>query len=234
VLAGQEALVGQHRRQVRVDQQEPADLPRRRDQPERRPGDDRHLPEPGPHGVEQSWVAGRRRDEPLASARDHLQVEDVVAQHAEPRDAAADAADDQRAADRQVEVVGEPGRRQPPRQRGREHLAPGRPGVDHHPVVLDRMNGPQRPHVGHDAAAGLAAAEHRVPPALGREGAAVLGGPADRGGDVLLRRREQDALRCPVHEVPEVVGGGGSGPVVDADPTVQRWRWRALPGGQHR
>jgi hypothetical protein len=162
---------------------------------------------------------------PLASACDHLQVEDVVAQHAEPRDAAADAADDQRAADRQVEVVGEPGRRQPPRQRGREHLAPGRPGVDHHPVVLDRMNGPQQPHVGHDAAVGLAAAEHRVPPALGREGAAVLGGPADRGGDVLLRRREQDALRCPVHEVPEVVGGGGSGPVVDADPTVQVGTW---------
>jgi hypothetical protein len=52
----------------------------------------------------------------------------------------------------------------------------------------------------------------------------VLGGPADRDGDVLLRRREQDALRCPVHEVPEVVGGGGSGPVVDADPTVQRNR----------
>jgi hypothetical protein len=60
VLVGQEALVGKHRRQVRVGQQEPADLPGRRDQPERRPGDDRHLPEPGPHGVEQSWVAGRR------------------------------------------------------------------------------------------------------------------------------------------------------------------------------
>jgi hypothetical protein len=94
------------------------------------------------------------------------------------------------------------------------------------------VNGPQLPHVGHDAVAGLAAAEHRVPPALGCEGAAVLGGPADRGGGVLLRRREQDALRCPVHEVPEVVGHGGSGLVVEVDLTVQ-W-WRALPGGQHR
>jgi len=46
--------------------------------------------------------------------------------------------------------------------------------------VLDAANGPQQPHVTHDAIAGLRAAEHRVSPSLGRE-------PATGGGDSLLQ-----------------------------------------------
>ena len=40
-------------------------------------------------------------------------------------------------------------------------------------------------------------------------------------------------LRCPVREVPEVVGGRGSGSVVTTDLAIQRWRRRAVPGGRH-
>ena len=85
------------------------------------------------------------------------------------------------------------------------HLAPGRPGVDHHPVALDSVNGPEPSHVGHDAVARLGAAEHRVPPPLGREPAALPGGPADRGRHVPGRRGDQDGLGPLVHQVPEVI-----------------------------
>lgn len=131
--------------------------------------------------------------------------------HTQSRGRAADAADRQRAADRQVEVVGEHGRGAPVGQRGLDHLAPGRPGVDHHPVALDSVNGPEPSHVGHDAVARLGAAEHRVPPPLGREPAALPGGPADRGRHVLGRRGDQDGLGQLVHQVPEVIGRGHPG-----------------------
>ena len=129
-------------------------------------------------------------------ARDHLQRQDVVAHHTQPRGRAADAADRQRAADRQVEVVGAHGRGAPVGQRDRDHLAPGRPGVDDHPVALDRVNSPEPSHVGHDAVARLGAAEHRMPPPLGREPAALPGGPANCRCHVLGRRGEQDGIRC--------------------------------------
>jgi hypothetical protein len=223
VLAGQQALVDQHRGQVAVGEQEAADLPWRRNQPEGRPGDDGHLSEPGAHRIEQAPMAVRRAGEDLPPARDHPQLQDVVAHHSESPGPAADASNHQRAADRQVEVVGEDGRGEAPRQGGREHLPPGGPGVDHHPVALDILDGPEPPQFGDDAIVGLRAPEHRVAPSLGRELQIPPGGPADRGRHVLLRRRQQDPLWDPAHKVPEVIGRGRSRPVVEADLTVQWW-----------
>jgi hypothetical protein len=190
VLADQQPLVAQHRRQVVVGQQEPADLPGRRDQSQRRPGDDPHLSKPGAHRVEQARVAVRRAGQPLSPARDHLQLQDLVALHPQPPGRGADAAHDQRAPDRQLQVVGEHRRCEPLGQCGRDHLAPGRPGVNDHPIVLDAVDGPEPPQVGHDAVADLPAAEHRVPLPLGRKRVPVRGGPPDSGGHVLLRRGE--------------------------------------------
>ena len=119
-LAGQPPLVAQQRRQVVIGQQEPADLPGRRDERERRPDDDRHLSEPGPHRVEQARIAGRRAADLLTPADDHPQLQDVVAHRALPPGPAADAADRQGAADRQVEVVG---------KHRRDAPAPGRVAV---------------------------------------------------------------------------------------------------------
>jgi hypothetical protein len=86
------------------------------------------------------------------------------------------------------------------------------------------VNRPEPSHVGHDAVAGLGTAEHRVAPSLGRERAALLGDPADRGCHVLVRRREQDTLRCPVRKVPEVIRRGRPRSIVEADLTIQRRR----------
>jgi hypothetical protein len=59
VVAGQEALVVQHRRQVGIEQQEAPHLCRRGHEGDRRTGDDSDLPEPGAQRVEQVRVAGR-------------------------------------------------------------------------------------------------------------------------------------------------------------------------------
>jgi hypothetical protein len=147
----------------------------------------------------------------------------VVALHPQPPGRGADAADDQRAADRQLQVVAEHGWDALLGQRGRDHLAPRRPGVDDDPIVLDTVDGPEPSQVGHDAVADLPAAEHRVPLPLGRNGVPLRGGPADCGGHVLVRRGEQDASRYAVDNVPEVLGRGGSRPMVDAELPSQ-WR----------
>ncbi len=70
VVTGQHSSVVQHRRQVGVEQQEPADMRRSRDEPERRPGDDAHLSEPGARCVEQVDVAGRRAGDPFTPPGD--------------------------------------------------------------------------------------------------------------------------------------------------------------------
>jgi hypothetical protein len=103
-----------------------------------------------------------------------------------------------------------------------EYLAPRRAGVDDHAVVLDGVDGPQPGHVGHDAVGDLGSSEHRVPAALGREPPAVPGGPAHGRGDVLGGSGQQHGMRCPVHDVPEVVGRGRSGGLVEADLAVER------------
>jgi hypothetical protein len=95
------------------------------------------------------------------------------------------------------------------------------------------VDGPEPPHVGDDPVEDLGAAKHRVPLPLGREGAALLGGPADRGGQVLVRRGQHDALRRLVDDVPEVLRRGGSGSVVETELAVQRWWRRALGGRRH-
>ena len=57
----------------------------------------------------------------------------------------------------------------------------------------------------------LRAAEHRVPPALRREPAALLAAQRTVARHVVGRRGEQDGLGQLVHHVPEVIGRGRPG-----------------------
>ena len=69
VVGGQQTFICQQRLQVWVGQQVPAYLLRRRNELERRSGDDRHLSEARAHRVEQVGVAVRRTGDLLGPCR---------------------------------------------------------------------------------------------------------------------------------------------------------------------
>ena len=173
----------------------------------------------------------RRAGDRLAGAGHDLDLDHVVGLHAERRRGAADAADDQRATDRQLQVVGQDGRGHSLRKSHAEHLAPLRAGLDDDPVALDGADVPEPRHVRHDAALDLRAPERRMAVAARREPEAASPGPADRLGQVIAGPREQDGLRRSVHEMPEVIGGSAPRRLVEAELTIQiRQRTRPLRG----
>ena len=153
---------------------------RRRHEGDRGPDDDRHLAEPRPDGVEQLSLAVGRADDMGTPAGDDLQFEDVVALDAVASGRGPDTADDERAANRQIEVVGEHRRGEAVRQRGGEHLAPRRAGVDVDSVGFDGVDRPSLRQVDHDAVGDLRAAVDRVALALRRDHVAPVGMPRRR------------------------------------------------------
>ena len=228
IVACERPRVSEHAAEVAIGQQEAAHRLGRLDELERGLGDHPNLTEAGTDRVEELGMVLRRADDRLAGAGHDLDLDHVVALNPERRGGAADAADDQRATDRQLEVVGQDGRSHSLRQRHVEHLAPLRAGLDDDPVALDGADAPKPRHVRHDAVLDLSAPERRVAVAARREPEAAPAGPADRLGHVVAGRRDQDGLRHPLHEVAEVIGGGAPRRPVEAQLTVQR-RQRARP-----
>ena len=180
-----------------------------------------HLSEPGADRVEQVGVPRRRAGEHLPASGDHLQLRHGVAHHAERRGRATDAPDGQRAADGQLEVLGQDRRRQARRERRGQDVAPRRARLDAHPVGLDAPDLREGRHVDHDAVADLRPAPHRVPAALGGDLRAQRPGLPDRCRHVVGGPGQHDDSGGVVDEVPEVVRRRGAGGGVVAHLTAR-------------
>lgn len=118
---------------------------------------------------------------------------------------AADSADRQCAAHREIEIVGQHRRRQPARQSRIQDRTPGRAGVYHDVIGADVMYPVQCAHVDDDAAVDLRSPVQRVPLPARRDFGSVLGRPVHRDGYVLTRMRADHRVWDPAYEVAEVV-----------------------------
>ena len=220
-LGQRQPLVGQVGVQVRVEQLVRPGVGGRRHQPDRRPDHDRELPEAAQHGLEQRPVAGRRAADQLAPAGDDLEREHVVDLHADPLGGAADATRVERAADGEVEVVGEHRRGQPVCERRPGQVDPEHAGVRGDPVGPDLVHLVERRGVDDHAGVHLGLTVGAVPLAAHGDRDAVPVRVAHQGDDVVDRARPQYGQRGAVHQVAEVVGGGRERGRIGAELAIQ-------------
>ncbi len=193
--------------------------------------DEPGLPAATEHGLEQLAVGARRGGHQLAGTGDDVHRLDRVHLEAVALHTAADAADAQRAAHRQVQVVRQAGRHPALRECGVRQLRPGDARLHDGAAGGDPDDPVQSAGVDRHAAAhaGLAVAGVRLQLrrvagaalAVHRDRDAVAAGEADQGGDVAYRARPQHGARGGGHQVSEVPAEPGQGGGVGHQGAVQ-------------
>jgi len=171
-LTEQPQLVAHVDLDIVVEQVEDRDLRRRRDQRHARPHDQRTLPEPREHGVEQIRTQRLAAHDPLPLPRHNLELDHIVRLNAEGLRRTADATHRQRAADRQILIVREHGWCEALRQGRLQHRSPvrARPRVD--PGAGARgaeLHVGERAGIDHDARLDLRLTKGRVTVAAHRD-----------------------------------------------------------------
>jgi len=179
---------------------------RRAAQPDDRPRDNRTLAEPGEHGFEELRPARARAPRAPASAGHDLERDDVVHLRPVAEHRAADAADAQRSADRQILIIRQRRRSEPAGQCAIKHCTPCRPRGDVGERPIDVVHACQRAHVDHDAGVDLRLTIDRMTLPTGRNADPQPSSEADQPDDVVDRSRLEHGKRTPTDDVTEVLG----------------------------